>query len=102
MAPTLHKFKYSDFGNTADLRRQLENEGYSVFSWSDSAGAVYEDHQHSHDEYIVVATGRIVFIINKQRFQLEPGDAFDLPAHTVHAAVNEERTPVSYFICTRG
>jgi quercetin dioxygenase-like cupin family protein len=101
MAATLQKGKYSDCIGTAILREKLEAEGFDVFSCSDSPGAVYSDHSHSHDEYIVVATGRIVFIIDNQRFPLEAGDALDLPANTVHSAKNEDRQAVSYFICTR-
>lgn len=72
-----------------------------MFVWSDSEGAVYDDHSHRHDEYIVVASGAIVFKIASLRYLLEAGDALELPANTVHAAVNENHGPVSYFICTR-
>jgi quercetin dioxygenase-like cupin family protein len=101
VSATLQKGKYSNCASAAGLREKLEAEGFDVFSWSDSPGAVYSDHSHPHDEYIVVASGRIVFVVDNQRFPLEAGDALDLPANTVHAAKNEDSRPVSYFICTR-
>lgn len=101
MPAVLHKNKYNDCRHPADLRSKLEKEGYSVFAWTDEPGAVYSDHLHPQDEYIVVASGRIVFEIDKKRFSLEAGDALLLPANTVHAAVNEDSSPVSFFVCTK-
>lgn len=96
---TVEKRKYAS-ANFAEIKSQLENEGYSVFSWQDSPGAYYSPHSHDHDEYIVVVEGTIVFEIDRQRYRLDGGDALVLPANTIHAAANEGKSTVRYFICS--
>ena len=62
----------------AALRRQLEAEGFSVWSWTDRPGADYQPHSHDHDESLWVVSGEIVFGAN--------GSEFRLGAATPHAA----------------
>jgi quercetin dioxygenase-like cupin family protein len=97
---TLHKAKYGAIGFT-ELHNQLSEEGFSVFAWQDPPGGFFLEHKHPNDELIVVSSGKIVFTIENYRYELEAGDALELPANTTHSAANEERMPVSYFICTR-
>ena len=97
----LEKGKYADFSNFSELHGKLADEGYQVFTWQDSSGDSHMNHSHPNDELIVISSGKIVFTINELRFEMEPGDALSLPANTVHSAVNEERQPVCYFICTK-
>lgn len=96
---SLEKGKYSAVESSSALKRQLEQCGLSVFSWQDSSGAYYSPHQHSHDEFIVVYEGRIVFLISGVRFEMEAGDQLNLPANTIHEAINEGEETVRYFIC---
>jgi mannose-6-phosphate isomerase-like protein (cupin superfamily) len=97
---SLEKGKYASIGSPAALKHQLEQEGRSVFPWQDRSGAYYSPHQHSHDEFIVVYEGRIVFLIAGERYEIEPGDQLNLPANTVHEAINEDEQTVRYFICS--
>lgn len=97
----IHKGMYSALCHSPDLKLRLTEEGYQVFAWEDAPGAVYSEHSHPHDEFIVVASGSICFIVGGQEHDLQPGDAMELPAGTVHAAVNRAAAPVSYYICTR-
>jgi quercetin dioxygenase-like cupin family protein len=97
----IHKRKYAQFVKVAELKAQLAQEGYSVIPWHDRPGRSYGKHWHPHDEYIVIASGRITFTIDHQEIQLEAGDALSLPAHTEHTAVNDGSSTVEYFICTR-
>jgi quercetin dioxygenase-like cupin family protein len=68
------------------LRRQLEREGFSVWSWTDPPGADYQPHSHDHDESLWVVAGEIVFGANGKEFRLEAGDRLMLPKGTVHTA----------------
>src|ERR1700757_3352253 len=100
-AAELHKSRYAKFGKIAELKHQLAFEGYSIIPWRDRAGRYYGPHSHPHDEYIVIASGKITFTIDHQEIKLEAGDALTLPAHTEHAALNDGSGDVNYFICTR-
>lgn len=100
MSPKLLKGKYAELKNSAAIRAALVKDGYEIFSWSDRPGAYYSKHSHPHDEYIVVESGQIIFLIEKQSYTLERGDALILPAGTVHEAENSSAGSVSYFICT--
>ncbi len=92
--------KYSDCKSVNEMREKLSSEGFSIFSWQDGPGAYYSPHSHPHDEYIVVHSGEIVFIIDGEEFVVTAGDALDLPKGTVHAAENRGAKPVIYMICT--
>jgi quercetin dioxygenase-like cupin family protein len=68
------------------LRRQLEGEGFEVWSWSDPPGADYQPHTHDHDESLWVVAGEITFGAAQGEFRLGPGDRLMLPQGTVHTA----------------
>ncbi len=97
----LHKRKYeSCCASISELQKKLADEGHSLFVWKDSPGAVYSPHSHSHDEYIVVSSGEMEFSIDGTRYLMQPGDALDLPAGTVHSAINNGDKSCVYIICT--
>ncbi|HEY9870758.1 MAG TPA: cupin domain-containing protein [Candidatus Obscuribacterales bacterium] len=96
----VRKGMYSDL-SAQELQLRLSQDGYSIFAWRDAPGTYYPQHSHPHDEFIVVVSGSIVFEIAGSQYELNTGDALELPAGTVHAAVNRGSTAVSYFICTR-
>lgn len=97
----LHKGRYgSCCANISELQRRLEQEGLSLFVWKDSPGVVYPPHSHGHDEYIVVSSGEIEFSITGTTYLMQPGDALDLPAGTVHSAVNNGSKSCVYIICS--
>lgn len=81
-------------------RNKLHEKGYSIFEWTDAPGAYYSPHSHGEDEFIVVLSGSIVFKIDGVDYRLEAGDALDLPAETVHAAVVDGKKQAKYFICS--
>jgi quercetin dioxygenase-like cupin family protein len=97
---SLEKQRYAA-DSEAQLKRVLASEGFSIFAWQDAPGAYYNAHSHGHDEFIVVHAGSIKFIIEGKTYELSPGDLLNLPAGTVHEAVNEGQKAVHYFICTR-
>lgn len=83
----------------SELTSQLEQEGYDVFSWKDSAGTTYAPHSHDEDELIWVYEGGIEFVIDGKKYFLKEGDRLVLPHGTVHEAfVPAPHGPVSYLI----
>lgn len=72
--------------DAGELRRQLEAEGFDVWSWSDQPDADYQPHTHDHDESLWVVAGEIVFGAEGRVFRLGPGDRLMLPQGTVHTA----------------
>lgn len=72
--------------DAAALRRQLEAEGFEVWSWTDPPGADYQPHSHDHDESLWLVAGEIRFGAAGREFRLGPGDRLMLPEGTVHTA----------------
>lgn len=72
--------------DAAALRRQLEADGFAVWSWSDPPGCDYPPHTHDHDECLWVLAGEINFGAAGCEFRLRPGDRLMLPQGTVHTA----------------
>jgi quercetin dioxygenase-like cupin family protein len=69
------------------LRKQLEEEGYSIFCWQDRPGADYQPHSHEHDESLWMIEGQMTFGAAGRQWPLAPGDRLMLPKGTVHTAV---------------
>ena len=101
MEVQIHKGMYQPVTGADELKTRLTQEGFHVFTWQDYPGAVYCEHSHPHDEFIVVASGVITFTTAKAAYELSSGDAMELPAGTVHGAANKGEVPVTYLICTR-
>ena len=98
---SVEKAKYVEYSGFQELRDKLTEEGFQVFTWQDAPGEYHSEHSHPSDEVVVVSSGKIIFTIGDASYELEPGDALNLPANTVHTASNQERMPACYFICTR-
>jgi quercetin dioxygenase-like cupin family protein len=69
------------------LRKQLEEEGFTIFCWQDGPGADYEPHSHEHDESLWMIEGQMTFGAGGREWSLAPGDRLMLPKGTVHIAV---------------
>jgi len=80
------------------LRRRLELEGYSVFEWTDRAGATYPPHSHAEDQSHWVLSGALTLVVEGEEYTLGAGDRDYLPAWTVHEARVEGEGPVVYLI----
>lgn len=83
------------------LRRRLELEGYSVFEWSDRAGAYYPLHSHAEDQSHWVLSGALTLFVEGEEYTLRAGDRDRLPAWTVHKARVEGTEPVVYLVGAR-
>jgi quercetin dioxygenase-like cupin family protein len=85
--------------DAAELREVLCREGYSVYSWTDRPGAVYDWHTHGEDQSHWVVSGSIELdVTGFGTVVLGPGDRDFMPAGTYHAARVVGGGPVSYLI----
>jgi quercetin dioxygenase-like cupin family protein len=87
--------------DAAALRRQLEEDGFAVWSWTDPPGSDYRPHSHDHDECLWVVAGEIIFGAAGREFRLGPGDRLMLPEGTVHTA-RAGAAGATYLIGERG
>lgn len=80
------------------MEKELKEEGYDSYSWSDRAGAYYPPHSHMHDECICVVEGEMSFYINNKEYKLKTGEKLYLPAGTIHEARNKSDKEVFYLV----
>lgn len=84
-----------------ELRKALEEEGYSVFEWSDAPGTHYGAHRHAEDQSHWILSGALELRVAGETYTLCAGDRDFLPANTVHAAFVPGSEPVRYLIGAR-
>ena len=93
--------------NTDEIREQWKTLGYhecelegKVKGWtSDRPGRHKGEHTHSWYALFVGKTGKMEFIIQEQRFVLEPGDELYYPKDAVIAAKNLHDGRSEWFAC---
>jgi quercetin dioxygenase-like cupin family protein len=72
-----------------DLEARLRAERLDPGRWSNGPGDRYAAHDHAYDKVIVVEHGSIRFgLEDGTAIDLAAGDRLDLPAETVHDAVD--------------
>ena len=87
--------------NAAEMKRQMEREGYDVFRWRDPPTATYSTHMHDEDQSHWIISGTLELTIeNVGTFVLNAGDRDFMPDGTLHAARVISREPVVYLIGT--
>ena len=84
--------------NPAELRQRLQDEGYSVFEWTDAPGTKYGPHSHPEDQSHWILSGELELRVGHETYRLRAGDRDYLPAHTMHSAFVPGADPVTYLI----
>ena len=77
-----------------DLRRRMQQEGLSPYSWSNDPGFTYAVHSHSYEKVLYCVRGSIRFVLPDEQDEqghevvvdLAPGDCLILPPRTRHSA----------------
>ncbi|MGB7925844.1 MAG: cupin domain-containing protein [Pyrinomonadaceae bacterium] len=90
-----------DAPDARQLRKHLEEEGYSVFEWIDAPGTVYGPHTHAEDQSHWIISGALELSIDDERYILRAGDRDYLPAYTKHSAAVAGDEAVVYLIGAR-
>jgi quercetin dioxygenase-like cupin family protein len=67
----------------------LRAAGVEPMAWSNGPGDRYAAHEHPYTKLLVCAEGSITFLVGEDAtpVELAPGDGFELPPGTRHAAV---------------
>jgi hypothetical protein len=73
----------------AGASAHLRAAGVEPQAWSNGPGDRYAAHDHPYTKLIVCAEGSITFLVGADEVSVElsPGDGFELPPHTPHAAI---------------
>ena len=87
--------------NAQELRKLLQEEGYSVFQWRDAAGTKYGPHAHPEDQSHWVLSGQLELRVGHETYVLRAGDRDYLPANTIHSAFVPGGEDVTYLIGAR-
>ena len=88
--------------SASELRRLMEDEGFSVFQWSDPPGTTYPPHIHGDDQSHWIVSGTLeLSVTGHGTVQLSSGDRDSMPANTEHAAEVIGSEPVVYLIGSR-
>ena len=84
--------------NPVELRALLQDEGYSVFEWTDAPGTKYGPHSHPEDQSHWILSGELELRVGHDTYRLRAGDRDYLPANTMHSAFVPGAEPVTYLI----
>jgi quercetin dioxygenase-like cupin family protein len=69
------------------LMKQLQDEGFDdVYVWEDSPDMNYPPHQHPDVSAHIILTGEMTVTVDGQTRTYKPGERFDIPGKTPHAA----------------
>ncbi len=70
----------------ANLRRHLENEGYTVQRYEYPPGTFFSEHTHAMDKKDAVLKGRLRIETDDGAVILEAGDIIEIPSEMAHTA----------------
>jgi mannose-6-phosphate isomerase-like protein (cupin superfamily) len=98
MSIQVDRWSEESFPEAAQLRAQLQDEGYSVFEWTDAPGTKYGPHAHAEDQSHWILSGVLALRVGHETYTLGAGDRDHLPANTMHSAFVPGEEPVTYLI----
>jgi len=73
----------------AEFEAEVRREGYEVGETEIKPHVHRELHKHDHDARLFVLDGIVTLDYGHERVTYRPGDAFDVPAGTLHAEHTE-------------
>lgn len=79
-----------------ELQAMLRAERLDFELYSDRPGTKYGRHKHPFEDFIVIVTGKMKLITDKNTWTMKPGDRIDLPPNTVHSAEIIGKEEVQY------
>lgn len=72
--------------NENNMRKKLENEGYSSSIYYYPKGTYFPNHSHKYDKKDGVLKGKLLIKAFGKEFLLEAGDILPVPAGIIHSA----------------
>lgn len=84
----LKKYRWSKVYESAEeeLHALLSRKNIDAVRWEADPATIFEPHVHSYNKRLWCVEGSIIFSVYAQTFSLQPGDALDVPANTMHEA----------------
>jgi len=79
-----------------ELQAMLRAERLDFELYSDRPGTKYGRHKHPFEDFIVIVTGKMKLITDKNTWTMKPGDRIDLPPNTMHSAEVIGKEEVQY------
>ena len=75
-----------------ELRKRMQQQGLSPYTWSNGPGDTYAVHSHSYEKVLYCVRGSIRFVLPdrpeaSRNIDLTAGDCMILPAGTRHSAL---------------
>lgn len=98
MSIEVERWAKESLPDAATLKARLQDEGYSVFQWSDAPGTKYGPHSHAEDQSHWILSGELELRVGHETYTLRAGDRDYLPANTTHSAFVRGDEPVTYLI----
>lgn len=87
MGYRVERWNGSEPPDAEELMKKMSDEGYSVFQWTDAAGAVYTDHEHGDDQSHWIISGTLELKVRGHGIVvLNAGDRDFMPAGMAHSA----------------
>jgi len=85
----VRKYRWSRDYESAEeeLEHMLRKRRFKAERWIIEAGETLDLHAHNYDIQLWCAEGSIIFTAGGQSYSLQPGDALDIPANTIHSAI---------------
>ena len=84
--------------NPEELRALMQDDGYTVFEWTDAPGTKYGPHAHAEDQSHWILSGELELRVGHETYTLRAGDRDYLPANEMHSAFVPGDEPVTYLI----
>ena len=72
--------------NEVNMRRKLEDRGYSVSRYFYPVGTFFPEHEHAADKIDGVLAGRFRMTLHGMEVVLEAGDCLVVPRGAIHSA----------------
>jgi len=85
-------------GYELEIASVLQEDARQVCRWRTvaPAGLIVAPHHHHRDEVLIVRSGRIRFVFDRESIELGAGQRLLIPAHTTHSHVVLEATQLDY------
>ena len=86
------RWQKQEMPRESDLRKQMQSQGLSPYTWSNGPHERYTVHSHSYQKVLYCVEGSIRFMLPDVEgdagiLDLVAGDCMILPAHVRHSAV---------------
>ncbi len=84
------------------LKQWVRDRGWTCDVWQDPPGAYHSPHDHPYSHRVLLESGGMVFTVDGETYEMEPGDGLDLPRNVTHEARAGSDRPARYWLLRDG